>query len=262
MQRWTVACVAIGVSLAACQNVPSAGQGGSSPASEGTQPVSQATQRAKIFTDLGAAYFQRGQFKVALDEVRKAIASDSDYGPAYDILGLIYMDLTEDELAEENFHKAVELDHSDSAAHNNYGWFLCSRGRYDEGLSQFTAALRNPLYATPEEALVNAGRCNEQKGDMQKAEASFIKAMKLQPDYPLALISMARLKFKQDNLAEADRFLVRYHSVATATPESLWLGVRIERKLGNKDQETAYATQLHKGFPDSREDSQLMSGQY
>jgi len=260
--KWTAVMMALAVVLSACEQVPARGGAGSSPEAQGTQKVTDSAQKAKAFTDLSAAYFQRRQFKVALEEVRKAISEDSRYGPAYNVLGLIYMELDEDQLAEENFRKALDLDRADSEAHNNYGWFLCTRGRYDEGLSQFTEALRNPLYSTPEKSITNAGLCNEKKGEMEKAEASFIKAMKLQPDYPLALLSLARLKYRQAKLEESLRLLSHYHEVAPPTAESLWLGVRLERKLGDKDQQAAFAKQLHRNFPESREDSLMMSGQY
>jgi type IV pilus assembly protein PilF len=249
--------------LSACELEQTKGEtSASSPAEQGPHRVSTSTQHAKTFTDLAAAYFERGQFKVALEDVRKAIAADNRYGPAYNVLGLIYMELAEDQLAEENFRKAVDLDRSDSEAHNSYGWFLCTRGRYDEALAQFTDALRNPLYAMPEQALANAGLCSEKKGDLKKAEASFIKALKLQPDYPLATVSLARLYFHEGKLNDAERLLNRFHEVAQPTAESLWLGVRVERKRGNKDQETALATQLHKRFPNSKEDELLTSGRF
>ncbi|MGA7179425.1 MAG: type IV pilus biogenesis/stability protein PilW [Thiobacillaceae bacterium] len=258
----TIAITALAAGLCACSQMSVRDNAGSSPGAEGTQPLSSTAQKARVFTDLSAAYFQRGQFKVALENVRKAISEDSRYGPAYNVLGLIYMELAEDQLAEENFRKAVELDRADSEAHNNYGWFLCTRGRYDEGLAQFTDALRNPLYSTPEKSMSNAGLCNEKKGEMAKAEASFIKALKLQPDYPLALLSLAKLKYKQAKLEESLRLLTRYHDVAPATAESLWLGVQLERKLGDKDKQAEFAAQLHKSFPDSHEDNLMTSGQY
>lgn len=259
MKKWTGVLIALAVGLGACQNMPSSSGVGTS-ASDSSQ--SGEVHKAKVFTELAAAYFQRGQFKVALEEVRKAITDDNRYGPAYNVLGLIYMELAEDQLAEENFRKAVDLDRTNSEAHNNYGWFLCTRGRYDEALVQFTDALRNPLYDTPEQALANAGQCNDKKGDLEKAEASYLKAMKLQPDYPLALLGLAKLKFKQNQLAAADRYLSRFHQVAPATADSLWLGVKLERKLGDKEQQAAYATQLHKNFPDSNENTLMMSGHY
>jgi len=101
--------------LAGCAAQPM--DGGSGMGS--TQVDSDSRQRARAFTDLANAYLARAQYKVALDELRKAITADNRFGPAYNIYGLIYMELTEDKLAEENFRRAIELDRADSEAHNN-----------------------------------------------------------------------------------------------------------------------------------------------
>jgi len=147
VKKW-IGSLAILMLLAGCVAQPT--DGGSSASSS---PVdSESRQRAGAFTDLASAYYTRAQYKVALDELRKALSADSQYGPAYNVYGLIYMELAEDKLAEENFRRAIELGRNDSESRNNYGWFLCTRGRYDEGLEQFSAAIRNPLYARPEQA--------------------------------------------------------------------------------------------------------------
>ena len=229
---------------------------------DGTQVDNETRQRARAFTDLAGAYFSRAQYKVALDELRKAITADNRFGPAYNIYGLIYMELAEDKLAEENFRRAIELDGSDSDARNNLGWFLCTRGRYDEGLEQFSAALRNPLYAQPERAMANAGLCAEKKGDLALAEANLLKSFKLQPDNPNTVLKLAGLHFRQGRLMEAQRLLGRHAELAPPTAESLWLGVRLERKLGDRTQEGAYGLQLRKRFPDSNEARLLLTGQY
>lgn len=243
--------------LAGCAGKPMTGAGdGKSEADV------ESRQRASAFTDLAAAYFSRGQYKVALDELRKAITADSRFGPAYNIYGLVYMELAEDALAEENFRRAIDLDRNDSEARNNYGWFLCMRGRYDEGLEQFSAALRNPLYPRPEVAIANAGQCAEKKGDLALAEANLQKALKLQPDNPGAMLKLAGLYFRQGRLNEAQRLLARHAELAPPTAESLWLGVRLERKFGDRAQEAAYGLQLRKRFPDSNEARLLQAGQY
>lgn len=223
---------------------------------------SEGRQQARAFADLAAAYYTRAQYKIALDELRKAITADSRFGPAYNIYGLIYMELAEDKLAEENFRHAIDLDRNDSEARNNFGWFLCTRGRYDEGLEQFAAALRNPLYAHPEQAMSNAGLCAEKKGDLALAEANLMKSLKLQPDNPNTILKVAGLHFRQGRLTEAQRLLEHHAELAPPTAESLWLGVRLERKLGDRAQEAAYGLQLRKRFPDSNEAQRLLAGQY
>ncbi|MFP5380696.1 MAG: type IV pilus biogenesis/stability protein PilW [Gammaproteobacteria bacterium] len=243
--------------LSACANMP-AGEGGSA----GAEPDSESRQRARAFTELAGAYYSRNQYKIALDELRKAITADGRFGPAYNVYGLIYMELGEDGLAEENFRRAIELDRNDSEARNNFGLFLCTRGRHDEGLDQFANALRNPLYPFPERAMANAGLCAERKGDLALAEANLLKALKLQPDNANTVIRLAGLNFRQGRLLEAQRLLGRHAELAPPTAESLWLGVRLERRLGDRAQEAAYGLQLRKRFPDSDEARRLLAGQY
>lgn len=254
MKKWILLAAAM---LTGCAGQP-AGESGVA----NTQADSESRQRARAFTDLGAAYFARAQYKVALDELRKAITADNRYGPAYNVYGQIYMELAEDGLAEENFRRAIELDRSDSEARTNFGWFLCTRGRYDEGLEQFSAALRNPLYTRPEVAMASAGQCAERKGDLALAEAHLLRALKLQSDNPNTLLKLASLRFRQGQLKEAQHLLGRHAELTQPTAESLWLGVRVERRLGDRAQEAAYGLQLRKHFPDSNETRLLLSGQY
>lgn len=224
--------------------------------------ASAATQRASTYTELAAAYYERAQYKTALDELRKAITADSQYGPAYSVYGLVYMDLAEDKMASENFRRAIELNPNDSNARTRFGWFLCTRGQYDAGLAQLTEALSNPLYAQPEMAMTYAGLCAEKKGDLSLAESNLTKALKLQPDNPNTFLKLASLNFRQGRLMDARRLLDRHDELAPQSAESLWLGVRLERKLGDRAQEAAYGLQLRKRFPNSNEARLLFAGKY
>jgi len=221
-----------------------------------------AQKRAKIHTDLAAGYYERGQMGVALDELKEALRADPNYAPAYNVMGLVYMELREDGDAERSFRRALEIDPLDSDTNNNYGWFLCQRKREDQSIKYFMAALKNPLYATPEKSYFNAGICMRQKGDEKAAEEYFLKALRIRPSFPQALYNMADLSYKRSQYAEARAYLLRYQQVAPPTAESLWLGVRTERKLGNRDAEGSYALQLRKKYPESKETQALKNGQF
>lgn len=256
MKKWMVLVVAL---LAGCTTSVTVEQ---NTGFVGISTADSVTQRARTFTNLAEAYYQRAQYKVALDELRKAISADSSYAPAYNVYGLVYMDLGEDKLAEENFRRAIELKPNDPIARTNFGWFLCTRGQYDAGQAQFTEALANPLNAQPERALTNAGLCAEKKGDLLLAEEKLLQAQKLQPGNPNTLLKLANVNFRQGRLMDARRLLDRHDELAPVSAESLWLGVRLERKLGDRSQEAAYGLQLRKHFPDSNEARQLLAGQY
>jgi type IV pilus assembly protein PilF len=233
-----------------------------SPSANADAQKSEVAGRAKVHTELGASYYERGQYAIALEELNEAIAADPGYGPAYNTAGLVYMELKEDAAAEKNFQQALRLNAQDSDTHNNYGLFLCSRGRAAEGLNHFQTALKNPLYATPQKALTNAGVCSRKLNDDKAAEAHFVKALQLEPSNAVALYHLADIHFKRGQLDDAREYLARQHQLAAPTAQSLWLAVRIERKLGDRNAEASYGLQLRKKFPGSPEAKALVDRRY
>lgn len=226
------------------------------------EPQSNIQSRAQIHTELGAAYFSRGQLGVALEELKEAVKSDSRYAPAYNMLGLVYLELREFPLAEENFLKAFGLDDNNPEFHNNYGWFLCQDKRIDEAIKHFLAALKNPLYSTPEKSYLNAGVCSLMRSDERGAVDYFLKVLKLQPHQLQALYYLGEIAYRRSDYLDAKDYVARYMQVSQPGPDVLWLALRIERKLGNRDMEASLGLQLRKSFPDSREALALRNGQY
>lgn len=214
---------------------------------------------AKVHTELAAAYYQRNQYAVALEELATALKFEPNYAPAYNVRGLVHMQLLEDKEADADFLHSLRLDGSNSETHNNYGWFLCQRGREHESVKHFMAAVKNPLYTTPERAYLNAGVCSEKAGELQDAQRYLQKALILQPNMPEALVGLADVSFAKGDYAGAKSYFIRFEkwNGSPLTAANLWLAVRIERKLGNDNAEASYALQLRKNFPDSRE-TQLM----
>jgi len=212
---------------------------------------------AKIHTELAALYYERGQLGVALDELKKALSAEPNYAPAFNVRGLVHMFLHENIEAKEDFLHSLKLDVNDSNTNNNYGWFLCQNGHERESVKHFLAAIKNPLYRTPEKALLNAGICSKKAGDMQEAEGFVQKALLLRPTMPEAQLEMAKLNFTKHDYIAAKSNFSQFAKNTNLTAENLWLALRIERKLGDQSAVESYALQLRKRFPDSRE-TQLM----
>lgn len=228
------------------------------------QTESEKKQSAKLHTLLAGEYYSRGQYKVAIEEANQAISANSDYAPPYNVLGLVYMKLREDKLAQQNFERALNITPNDSETHNNFGWFLCQRKpeQMDQAMKHFKAALKDSLYSTPEMSNTNAGTCELSRGNYTSAEGYFQKALVLKPKYPPALIGLAKMHFLRGNLDAAKLNLARYMHASPPTAESLWLGVKIERKAGNRQSAASYASQLKKRFPNSDEAIALSSGKF
>lgn len=222
----------------------------------------QAFKSAKVHTELAGLYYQRAQLGIALDELAKAIDADSDYAPAYNVRGLVHMALREDRDAEEDFKHSLSLDDTNSDAHNNYGWFLCQHDRAKEAIPQFMDAIKNPLYTTPGLAYLNAGLCSRKAGNIRDAEDFLQKALQVQPDSTQALFALADLNFANADYYSAKKYFADLsRQSGNLTAEQLWLGVRINRKIGDRNSAASYATQLRNRFPDARETQMLTNGE-
>lgn len=231
------------------------------------QPVSQqqvngeTRNRAKIHTQLAFAYFEERMMSNALDEARIALSIDSGFAPAYNLLALIYADLRDSRMAEENFERALQLAPGDPEISSNYGWFLCQTQRGAKAQAYFQTAIRNPLYATPSIALTNAGACYLLMKDEKNAEDSLLRAMREDPGNLRALQMLVELNYRMGRLGEAKLRLSDLHKRRDPSAESAWWGMLIERKLGNRAEEARFVAVLRNKFPDSVEYQKFLQGQ-
>ena len=172
-------------------------------------------------------------------------------------MALLQWRLREYAAAEAHFRRAVVLEKGNGEAQNNYGVFLCERGRIDEAERWFKRAIADPFYSTPAAANQNAGLCLIKKAERVAAETYFREALRLNPRLAQSLVHMARISFDSGRALAARGFIQRYFQEAEDTPETLWLAVRIEQALGHKNEEASYALRLRAKFPDSPETRQL-----
>ena len=244
--------------LGGCAGNPGSQDGNYSNAGGGASE-SAVRHRAHIHTDLGAGYFAQRQMAVSLDEFSTAAQIDPSYAPAHNGLGLVYAALREDEKAETSFRRALQLDPGSSESHNNYGTFLCSRNRVDESIKEFLAALKNPLYATPETAWLNAGICALKKGDQENAETYLQNALQAQPGMWSANYQLANIYFARGNHVLANKHFQLAMQSGEPTPDLVLLGVRIARALGDNNAEASFSMLLRNKFPDSEQAKALRS---
>ena len=224
--------------------------------------VGDPRNRARLHTELASLYYGNGNLAVALEELRAAAAADSNYAPAHGMYGLVYMTLNDNARAEESFERALRLSPNDADINHNYGWFLCQTKREPASIKYFLAAIRNPLYPAPWRSYSAAGVCSLRANQVKDAEAFFDRALKLEPDEPASLLQLGQIRYRQGNIGEARKLVTRYNKLVSPNAESLWLALRIERRMGERLQEQAFANQLRRRFPASPEFLALQRGQY
>lgn len=234
------------------------------PVSRGqdTTRLEAESPRARIHTELAAHYYVKRQYSVALQELREAFQSDAAYAPAYNISGLVHAALLEDKEADADFRRALELAPRYSEAHNNYGYFLCSRHRRAEAMAHFEQAWMNPLYATPERALANAGHCALVDNDLAEAERYSQRALVRVDSQPQALLTMAEIYYRRGNVAAARGLVQQLEAQGNLDPSGIWLAVKLERSAGNREAEANYGLQLRRNYPEAQEATWLLGGRY
>ena len=224
-----------------------------------TRPVVNPSEVAISNLNLGIEYMQLGKYELALGRLQRARAAKPDYAPIYDVFGLLYQRMGLPVEAEQNFLHALKLNQDNSSALNNYGQFLCRQDRVEEAEKQFLAAAENPLYDAREIPYANIGTCTYRHGQPDKAADYFTRALSLNPKIPPALFSMSEINYDRRDYVAAHDYLNRYISLKGQSPGTLWLAIRIEHELGNKDKVSSYALLLRNKYPDS-EEAKLLKG--
>jgi len=226
----------------------------------GEDEESNNRKAAETNTSLGQGYMQRGQYEIALEKLKRAVAYDVSYAPAHTVLAVLYETIGELELAEKEYAAAVKYDPGDGDMNNNYGAFLCRVGKGKGAEKYFLTAVKDPFYSTPEVAYSNAGNCAIEQGDLDKADTFLRQSLEYNDKLPLTLISMADVSYQTGNYLRARAFLQRYGDVGTWDEDSLLLGYRIETKLGDAKSADRYRLELLGQYPNSSQAGRI-SGQ-
>ena len=255
-----VALVALVGSCASPPASPPAAQRAPDPLPPVKAQETSPKDRAVLHAELGAGYYARGRMDIALEELNEAVALDPGNPQIYNYFGLVYAVLGENAKAEQNFQRGLALAPDDSDIRHNWGWYLCSNGKPRQAIPEFEMALRNPLYKTPEIALINAGRCSAEFGDIANAESYYRRALARSPNNAPAAYGLALLAFRAGRLDEARGYMKILTAQPAPPPEALFLGMCIERKANDRSAETTYITQLRNRYPDSAEAKSVTTG--
>ncbi len=252
--------------LAACAAAGPAGRDGDAdtalrsdaPRNAGNDIVTEsdepaARKRARVRLALAIGYLEQGQTTIALDEVKQALAIDPDFADAYNLRGLVYMRLNDQQLAQDSFRRALALKPRDGAILHNQGWLWCEQKRYVEAADSFSQALANPSYGSRSRTLMARGLCEERAGHLAEAERSLTQSYELDAGNPVTGYNLARLLYQRGDYERARFYIRRLNNSELANAESLWLGVRVEQRMDNREAMLQLASQLQRRYPQAPE---------
>ncbi|MGK5024017.1 type IV pilus biogenesis/stability protein PilW [Janthinobacterium sp. RB2R34] len=252
-----MAVVSLAVLLAGCASTADKGQAAS------------LRERAALRLQLASAYYEQGQFGVALSEVEQAITlAPGDANAQAQVHGmraLILAAMRQPEPAEKDFLYALRLAPHNPELSNNYGQFLCQTGRAAQSLAYFDAALQDAAYVTPEKALNNGGACSLAVKDYARASAYWLRAERIAPGVASTCIGLARTYYEQQDYRQAARYLERLGGVTimeSQTADVLWLAIKVRHKLGDAGAEAGLVAQLRRHHSGSPEYAAYQSGAF
>jgi type IV pilus assembly protein PilF len=247
--HWFTLCIRVNIVLLLTLLLGSC----ASSQSNSDEAQSQKRKAAESNTSLGIEYMNRGRNEIALGKLKKAVTEDPSYAPGHTVLAILYEQIGEMSLSGKHYKKAIELEPKDGDINNNYGVYLCQSGKQIEAMPYFDKSLEDPFYNTPYVAMTNAGSCALRAGQLTEADEYLRRALKMNPEFPDALLSMAKLNFEEGSFLSTRAFLQRFESVSSQTPESLYLGFQNETSLNDPVEARGYQSLLNSVFPDSEE---------
>lgn len=255
----SLVCATLFLSSGCASGVSGAGMN-SDRETESDEP--EARKRARLRLELAVAYFDKGQTTDALDHLKQSIAADPSLFEAYNLRGLIYMRLNDMPLAEESFRRALAINTKASSVQHNYGWMLCQQSRFPESTQWFNSAVANPAYSERAKTWMAMGLCQMKAGQFTDAESSFLRSYELDAGNPITAYNLAQILYQRGEFVRAQFYVRRLNNSELANAESLWLGVKVERRMENRDAMAQLSAQLRKRYPQSRENLALERGAF
>lgn len=222
------------------------------------RPVSgEREEAAEVHAELGVGYLREGEFEQAERNLRRALDYDPGFALANIGMAAVMERKGETEQAEEHYRRALRRDPGNPFAQTNLGALLCARGDFGEAQALFAKAIDNPDYNRRDIAHMNSGVCHGDAGDIEAAERQLRRALELNPQYPRALLELARLTYQDDRPMQTRAFLQRLDSQGIENAETLLLCYQAETALGNRRAANACAERLNRQYPDSAENNEL-----
>jgi tetratricopeptide (TPR) repeat protein len=150
---------------------------------------------------MGAIFFEKGQKELAIEHFRKVIELRPHHPHAYNNLGATLIDIGEYQEAKSKLKKALELQPDYPEAYNNLGNAHKEMEEYNEAIPIYEKAIElNPQYY---KAYNNLGVILGKNGEYKEAIESYNKAVLIKPDFAEAYNNIGIALKEQSKIDEA-----------------------------------------------------------
>jgi len=207
----------------------------------------------KARIDAGILNLQAGDPQRALHHLNKAREWNDKSSDLHNAFAMLYRFEGDTSKEEEHYKLALKYNKKDPKVHHNYGSFLCTHQRYDEGIKQLQLAANDYSYEKRFQSFENLGLCAIKENKKKLALNSFQRAYRIDNKMPVTILNLSILELEKGNNQKAYTLFKEYIGLERHTAQSLWLGIRLERVFGDKNALASYELALRRLFPGSNE---------
>ncbi len=213
--------------------------------------------RAQIHMELALGYLDQGKPEIALNEIKKTLAADPNSAPALNAKGLIQLQLRDATGAQDSFNAVLRLLPNNGNALHNLGLLALHEEKYTQALTWFDKALQAPNYGGQAKTQLTKAVCFLRMGNDKDAQIGFLRAFELDATNPIATFNLARLFYKNKEWQRAQFYIKRLNASDNANSESIWLQLKVERKMKNHNEVSQLGQRLKTEFSASHENTLL-----
>lgn len=175
-----------------------------------TAVVGMQPNNSEAYNLLGVCYDEKGQFREAQDEYKKAIQLEPINARFLNNLGYSYYLASNDKQAIKAYQKALKFTPDDRRIMNNLGLAYGRKGEYPKAKEQFVKAVGE------HGAYLNLGYIYSQQGRYQQAIDQFEAALKLDPTSVVTMTSLSQVYDRVGRVRESAMLQEQYKKLTSA----------------------------------------------
>ncbi len=177
--------------------------------------------QARAAYERGLQDLEEGRTAMGLSALQEAVALEPDSPLYHNALGVLYLNLKQHREALEELKRAVDLDGNYGEALHNLGVAYAEEGKWEEAVRLYRKALSIPAYGNSDGTYHNLGWAYYNLNRLPEAEETFRLVLKLQPNMASAhyLLGLVLLKMARRDDAKVE--FRRARELAPDTPFGL-----------------------------------------
>lgn len=201
------------------------------------------TQTARYLYNVAIDLYHKGRLQEALKILEKAFKKEPNYQPILYNMGVIYMELGDNDVAKNYFQLSILEVPDDTSALYNLGLIEYEAECYEEAIASWVACIQHSDEIDPD-VYYGLGLAYEGMEQWQTALEVYERNVELNPEHIDSKIATARLAYELGDIHYAKRLLDELLAVDEENQDTLLYAALVAVALEDWDSGESFATQL------------------